>query len=315
MEYGKMILNNITPIEKLNEELNNNNFFIKRDDLLGFSFGGNKARKAEKFKNEIINQKSDVIITYGSSSSNHCRIIANMSKMLNIECIIISPEENYNETFNTKLIKLFGAKIIKVPVSDVHDTIEKEIEKFKIAGRNPYFIPGGGHGNLGTEAYVDCYKEIKFFEKNNNIKFDYIFFASGTGTTQSGLVCGQYLSEDYDKKIIGLSIARKKDRGEQIVIESIKDYLNVEEIKFNNLVHFVDDYTEDGYGNKSDEILDVIKKVLDNNGIALNSTYTGKAYYGMLQYISRNKINNKNILFINTGGLPLFFDDMEDLIK
>ena len=53
--------------------------------------------------------------------------------------------------------------------------------------------------------------------------------------------------------------------------------------------------------------------MLFNNGIALNTTYTGKAYYGMMKYIEKNNIENKNILFINTGGLPLFFDNLEEI--
>lgn len=32
-----------TPIQKLNMKLNDNAIFIKRDDLIPFSFGGNKA--------------------------------------------------------------------------------------------------------------------------------------------------------------------------------------------------------------------------------------------------------------------------------
>ena len=64
-----------------------------------------------------------------------------------------------------------------------------------------------------------------------------------------------------------------------------------------------------------DKVIDVIKNVLFYDGIALNTTYTGKAFYGMLDYIEKNHIKNKNVLFINTGGLPLFFDDMEELSK
>ena len=83
-----------------------------------------------------------------------------------------------------------------------------------------------------------------------NIKFDYIFFASGTGTTQAGLVCGQYLNKDFSKKIVGISIARSEEKGRKIIIDSIKEYLNKDENNFENLVEFVDKYTSDGYGKK-----------------------------------------------------------------
>ena len=292
-----------------------NDLYIKRDDLIPISFGGNKARKAINFFNEIDNGGYDYVVTYGSSSSNHCRIISNMAASRNIPCCIISPEEASEETFNKKMMQLFNATIITVPVDKVHDTIENKLKELKLIGKRPYFIPGGGHGNLGTKAYVDCYEEIKEYEKENNIYFDYIFFASGTGTTQAGLVCGQYINKD-DRKIIGISIARKNPRGREIVLDSIYEYLDANKISYNKeniekITIFDDSYTGDGYGKNSEEILNIIKEVLIKYGISLDSTYTGKAFNGMKKYLLKENIKNKNVLFIHTGGTPLFFNDLE----
>ena len=292
-----------------------NNLYIKRDDLIPISFGGNKARKALNFYKEIDEGNFDCVVTYGSGSSNHCRIISNLAASRKIPCYIISPEETTEETFNSKMMNLFGAKINIVPVDQVHDTIEETINKLKHEGRKPYFIPGGGHGNLGTKAYVDCYNEIKEYEKDNNIFFDYIFFASGTGTTQSGLVCGQFINND-GRKIVGISIARKNPRGRDIVLDSIYEYLNENKIKYSKkdieeITIFDDSYTGDGYGKENEDIINTIKEVLIKYGVPLDSTYTGKAFNGMMNYIKKNKIKNKNILFIHTGGTPLFFNDLE----
>jgi len=303
-----------TIIHKLSDKTNQNRFYVKRDDLIGFSFGGNKARKAEKFKEDILAKKADTIVTYGSSESNHCRVIANMAKSLGLKCYIISPEENYEDTYNSRMIRMFGAKVIKVPIDKISITIDDLLEKLR-KDCKPYFIPGGGHGNFGTDAYVDAYNEIKEYEVKHDFVFDYIFLASGTGTTQAGLICGQILNKDFDRKIVGISIARNKEKGEGIIIESVKDYLNMDVKDYLGCVNFNDEYTLSGYNEYNDEILKVIKKVLSRDGIALNTTYTGKAYYGMLEYIKKNNIMDKNILFLNTGGLPLFFDDMKELIK
>lgn len=61
MECVRMISMNSTVIEKLNESVNDNAFYMKRDDLLPFSFGGNKARKALKFKEDII-EKNPILL-------------------------------------------------------------------------------------------------------------------------------------------------------------------------------------------------------------------------------------------------------------
>lgn len=302
-----------TPIQKI--ETNNNDIYIKRDDLFPYSFGGNKARKGLLFFDEIKKNNNDCVVTYGSSSSNHVRVISNKCCEMNIPCYIISPLENSKNTFNLKMYKLFGAKIIKTSIEKVSETIDKTISKLRNDGYNPYFIQGGGHGNIGTQAYVDCYNEILDYENKNNKKFDYIFHASGTGTTQAGLVCGSIINND-NKRIIGISIARKKPRGRDIVVNSVLDYLNEYNIEYDkNLVdkkvNFIDKYILSGYGNYDKSIIETIKYSMRNYGIPMDTTYVGKAFCGMNKYIEDNKIRNKKILFMHTGGTPLFFDDLE----
>lgn len=298
-----------TPIQFLGYE-QGNQLYIKRDDLIPYSFGGNKARKGFLFFKEIDKGGYDCVVTYGSSHSNHCRIIANMAAARKIPCYLIGPEEVSDTTFNSKFMKLFGAEIITVPVEQVHDTIENMLGELREKGYNPYFIPGGGHGNIGTKAYVQCYDEIKEYEKKQGIYFDYIFFASGTGTTHAGLACGQMKYKD-DRKIVGISIARKNPRGRDVVIDSVKEYMpEAENDEIQEKTIFRDEYTGDGYGKENNEITETIIASMIKYGIPMDSTYTGKAYLGMRKYIEREKIKDKKVLFIHTGGTPLFFDDL-----
>lgn len=293
-------------------EFHNNHLWIKREDFIPFSFGGNKARKAELFFSEVDNGSYDCVVTYGSGSSNHCRVVANECCRRGLKCYIISPEEASEETFNSQMMVLLGADITIVPISKVHDTIEQKLEKLKEAGYHPFFIEGGGHGDIGTEAYVQCYNEIREQEKEIGIYFDYIFFASGTGTTHAGLVCGQLLSND-ERKIIGISIARKNPRGRNVVIDSIRSYLGdrVPDDIIQTDTVFIDDYTT-GYGKDDMRVTETINQVLKIYGIPLDATYTGKAFMGMTEYIK--DIRNKNILFIHTGGTPLFFDALRSRV-
>ena len=309
------------------DEYKGNSLWIKREDLIPFSFGGNKARKAILFFEQIDKGDYDCVVTYGSGSSNHCRIIANQCCRRGMECHIISPEEASEPTFNSRMMELFGAKITIVPVTQVHDTIEAKLASLKSEGKKPYFIEGGGHGNIGTEAFVQCYQEIREQEAELGIHFDYIFFASGTGTTHAGLVCGQLLAGD-ERTIVGISIARKNPRGRNVVLDSVRAYLGEHASDGNQAVSggsasvgaiseeviqkatiFVDDYTS-GYGKDDRRVIDTIEMVLKTYGIPLDSTYTGKAFMGMTEYLAEHRITGKNILFIHTGGTPLFFDTL-----
>lgn len=302
-----------TPIQQLGQ-IKKNNLFVKREDFIPFSFGGNKARKALLFFEEIDNGDYDCVVTYGSSSSNHCRVVANMAVSRGMQCFIISPEEASEETYNSKMMCLFGAEITVVPVSEVRETIENKLSSLKMQGKKPYFITGGGHGNPGTQAYVNCYNEIKAYEKQSGIQFDYIFHASGTGTTQAGLICGK-LKEKDAKEIVGISIARRSPYGRDVVMASVKEYSDAYGLSFSdeqieNATLFEDAYIGEGYGALNAE--ETIKKMLVEYGIPLDGTYTGKGFNGMLSYLEQKNIENKNILFIHTGGTPLFFDFLNE---
>lgn len=299
-----------TPIQTLSDSYGNSRIFMKRDDFIPFSFGGNKARKAAEFYKEIKDTDTDIVMTYGSNSSNHCRIIANMAAAMGISCHIISPEEHREVLNNTRLVEEFGAVIETCPVTKVAETIEHRKEAYRKEGRNPYFITGGGHGNPGTKSYVQAYQEIVHQEKNKGLSFDYIFHASGTGATQAGLVCGQLLLGDMDRKIVGISIARDRERGREVVKDSIREYLaaDYEKLYREEALIFDDGYRLSGYGAYTKAVEKTIDFVMEREGIPMDTTYVGKAFHGMLGYLNEHRIQGKNVLFLHTGGAPLFFD-------
>ncbi len=301
-----------TCIQELSDSYGSNHIFMKRDDLVPFSFGGNKARKAAEFYREIKREAPDVVMTYGSNSSNHCRIIANMTAGMGLSCHIISPEENRERLYNTRLVQDFGAVIETCPVTEVAKTIENRRAAYREAGKKTYFIAGGGHGNCGTEAYVKAYREIEAYENEKNIYFDYLFHASGTGTTQAGLVCGSLLAGDKKRTIVGISIAREAERGRNVVKESIREYLGdtFDDLYQEERLLFTDAYRCGGYGQYTAEVTETIEAVMKREGIAMDTTYVGKAFYGMLAYLADKDIRNKKVLFVHTGGGPLFFDGL-----
>ena len=159
---------------------------------------------------------------------------------------------------------------------------------------------------------MKAYREIQKFEEKNGIYFDYIFHASGTGTTQAGLVCGKLLSGDQKRNIVGISIAREKERGRDVVKDSIREYLGVdfERLYREEELVFTDAYRLGGYGQYHEGVREMIPRVMKQEGIPMDTTYVGKAFWGMCRYVEENGIKDKNILFIHTGGTPLFFDNM-----
>lgn len=307
-----------TPIEKISLD-SRNNYYIKRDDMTGFCFGGNKARKMEFFLKDILDKGSDYLVTYGSSGSNHCRIVSAAAKRHNLPCLLIfSGEEREVKGEGNDLLNLLNeSNFTFVGSGDVASTIDSVLEDLQEEGYNPYFIEGGGHGDPGTQAYKEAYDEIKRQSLDIGVDFDYIFLASGTGTTQAGLVAGKVLSSGKEE-VVGISIARSKERGSSVIGESLDSYLcnwhKGAEYKKEDII-FLDDYTLGGYGKADSSVYSRIKWMLNKNAIAMDPTYTGKAFEGMCKYIKEKELTGKNILFIHTGGTPLFFSKSSEILN
>lgn len=313
----------ITPIVK--SILNNqNNIFYKREDLLPFSFGGNKVRIALQFFEDMERKGKNCIIAYGNSRSNLSRVIANMASVKGIPCCVISPndeDDSRTETNNSKMVQLFGAEIVTCSKKGVLETVKVVLDEYVERGFKPYYIYGDetGKGNEATpvRAYVEVYNEILEQEKMLGVQFDYIFHASGTGMTQAGLICGNIINHQ-NKKIIGCSIARKAVNEIPILKKYVSAYLERLDIAVSsdiieNSIYFLDKNFSGGYGICDNSILATISQVLREEGMFLDSTYTGKAFYAMKKYIEEENIFSKNILFINTGSAPLFFDKISEL--
>lgn len=294
------LVNYKTSIIKLDDNLNN--LYVKKEDEIPFSFGGNKVRIAARYFIELIENDYDIVVTYGASSSNLCRVIANMAARYNIKCVIVSPEENYKETTNSKIVKFLGADIVKCAINDISKTIDRVLNSYNKSNK-PYFIYGGGHGANGTESYRDVMKQIIEYEKQHNISFDYIFLTMATGTSMSGLIVENEIS-NFNKKIVGISIAREYERAEN----AMQDLLRLFNISTTNYV-ITDSYRCGGYGIYNSDVLRTIKKQFSFNGLNLDTTYTGKGFFGMIDFLKINNIFDKNILFIHTGGTPLFFNN------
>ena len=109
---------------------------------------------------------------------------------------------------------------------------------------------------------------------------------------------------------MGISIAREQERGRQVVKESIAEYLgeDFEKLYREEDLIFTDAYRLGGYGRFHEGVAETIEAVMCREGIPMDTTYVGKAFWGMCRYIEEQNVTDKNILFIHTGGTPLFFD-------
>lgn len=298
-----------TPIMRLFSDIRGNTIWIKRDDLLPFSFGGNKARIAHELLEDMEAQGRNHMIAYGNARSNLCRALSNLCAAQDVPCTVLSPADDDGSrelSYNLLLSQAFGAEIVPCQKTNVAQAVDRALANSKERGLKPYYIYGDrtGGGNLQTpvRAYRKVWRELQAQQAGLGVRFDQLYLASGTGMTQAGLLCGQ-AELGGDTQVIGISIARNEASGKA----HIRDYLRATLGRDDMTVDFVDSYSL-SYGQYSAEIADCARQTMTKLGIPLDMTYTGKAYYGMLRELKRRNVRGKQILFLHTGGTPLFFD-------
>ncbi|MEZ9835252.1 1-aminocyclopropane-1-carboxylate deaminase/D-cysteine desulfhydrase [Vibrio breoganii] len=299
-------MNSSTPVYKdiaLSEYLGVD-LYIKRDDLYPISGGGSKGRKADYILNTAVANKHDSVVTCGGAQSNHVRATAIKCRELGLECtIVIHAPEPVVITGNYKILIQLGVRIVHCEQKEVAKVMDREMLRFYERGLNPLYIWGGGHCIEGTRAYYEAVTELK--EQLSLESLDFIVHASGTGTTQAGLICGA-LNLYQSCKVIGISVARDKFRGQSAVYESVTVFCEEQNLSIPSLevVDFQDEFNCGGYEKTNAELTELINTVSKISGLILDETYTGKAFLGLVENIKSGRIQKGDtVVFWHTGGL------------
>lgn len=311
----------VTPLY-LHETLpDGNQVYLKREDLLPYSFGGNKARIGQCYLEDMQKKGCNHMLAYGNARSNLCRVLSNLCAASGYPLTILSPADDDGQqrpSMNGALCRQLGAEIIPCLKTGVAESVDAAMESIRAAGDTPYYIYGDrtGQGNkaVPVAAYASQYAPLmEQCQAQFGLLPDLICLALGTGMTQAGLLCGQSVYDHGDQplpQIIGLSTARGADAATAHLTAYIRDYAATHPVMADAAISRIRVYDQcrGSYGAPDDAIADLIRRQFRDHGLPLDMTYTGKAYYAMEQLIRQKGWQGKRVIFIHTGGTPLFFD-------
>lgn len=314
-----------TPIEfmpALTRSLGNNvGLYIKRDDLLPGSAGGNKTRKLEFCIADALSRGADTIITCGAVQSNHARLTASWSAKEEIDCHLILEERvkgSYKEdgSGNNFLFELLGVKSIAVVEggSDMMLQMEKKAEELTATGKKPFIIPGGASNATGSMGYALCAEETMVQLNEMHLDIDHIVVPSGSAGTHAGMVVGMK-GVNGNIPISGINVSRTKDIQEEIVYKlsgEIAEKLNLKgDIPRQDIVCF-DQYVGPGYSLPTDSMIEAVKLFARTEAILLDPVYSGKAAAGLIDLVREGYFPKKSkVLFLHTGGSPALYAYMD----
>lgn len=282
--------------------------YVKRDDMTAGVGQGNKIRKLEYLLGDAIEEGADAVITMGGAQSNHCRSTAVGARQLGLyPHLLLRGAEPDVYDGNLLLDRILDAGIEWITGEDFGErraeTFRNAAQELRDTGYAPYTIPVGGSNGVGSLGYLKAYAEIHEWARSNDVSFDRIFFPTGSGGTQSGLLAGTMLF-DADTRVVGVNVGNHS-------VSEITDHVehNLDEMDTlldeavgpldgRSAVEVLTDYRGPGYAEPTEADLDIILEAGRKAGLVLDPTYTAKAFRAFIEESRPGETN----LFVHTGG-------------
>lgn len=309
-----------TPIQHLphfSKALGDVDIYIKRDDLLGLTCGGNKTRKLEFLMADALAQGADAIVTCGAVQSNHCRLTLAAAIREGLPCHLALEEKVPNSyradaSGSLFLLNLLGTASTQVfqAGTDMMAEMQTIAENLKRQGHTPYIIPFGGSNERGALGYVDCFQEITAQLREMDVAVDHMAIATGSTASMAGLLAGRAANK-VSLPITGFSINKKCPEQQQAVHDLAQRTLAT--LGLNDTIPKEDVVVDDrfigpGYARPSVEMVAAVRLMAHTEGILLDPVYTGKAVAGLIAKVRDGSFPaGSKVLYIHTGGSPALF--------
>jgi len=298
-----------TPVQKLNSlgtAIGYPELWIKRDDKSSDFYGGNKVRKLEFAIADALRKKKKYMITVGGIGTNHGLATTIHCGRVGIKTVLaLIPQPVIDKVQENLLLdQHFGAEI-----NVCRSTAEAYLKAGWLLLTHPrfYLLWAGGTSPLTTLGYVNAAFELKQQVDAGLLpEPKFIFGATGSMGTTAGLIVGARLA-GLKSRIVGVKVSMDAYSNVKGIVSLCnktarlmrKHDPSAPEMTFTASDFDLElDFFGGEYGRVTPEgraAVDLLKKT---EGIALETTYTGKALAAMLDFVKKGK---------SPDGAPLLF--------
>lgn len=315
-----------TPLEdcpNLTRALGGPRILVKRDDLTGLAFGGNKTRQLEFLFPQILGSGCDVIVAGAYTQSNWCRQITAAACRLGlaVDLTLVHGVKGPVRQGNLLLDHLMGANVTVVDIDDIQQLpplLDARVAELRAQGRNPFLISPFGMPTLSisTVGYVAAMAELDAQLSERGIRADAIYLA-GANMTPAGLLLGARLL-GLPTRIVGISPVRwDEDRGTDIarIANAAAAHLGLDPRIAAADVDSDESFVGPKYGMVTPESREALRLAASTEGLFLDPVYTAKAMAALIAHVREGKLGaEETVVFLHTGGTPALFAYAEDLV-
>jgi len=306
----------LEPMKRLTAHLDGPRLWVKREDVMGLGFGGNKLRKLDYVLHEAVVGGADTIVSGGVVQSNSQRQVAAAAAKLGLPCHLAvyhgrlePPTPEYKTSGNALLNRLFGAHLHDVAwTGDRNAAIRTLVADLEAQGRRPYFVPYGVSNALGAVAYATTIAEIELQAARSGFAPAAIVHCTGSAGTQAGLVAGAAVAMP-NTRIVGIDIDAEPARVRSDVVAFAQEASNLLEIPFDEaMVEVIAGHAGPSYGVPHEATIEAIRLAGKLEGLPLDPVYSGKGLAGLIALIREGRWRkDEDVIFLHTGGAPALF--------
>ncbi len=311
-----------TPVERLTNienDLELNSLWIKRDDQSGELYGGNKVRTLEFNLAEALQQRADLIFTYSALGSYWPLSCVIYAKLQNLPTNVFyfpypldSIKEKNLELTHQLANQVLSAKSLLAFLFLLYLNLYKAKKRSKV-----YLMPPGGASPVTTLGFANAVLELEQqCTRGEMLIPDYLFCPLGSGGTAAGLSIGLNLvgwkTRVIAVRVVDLILANKFTLN-RLIRKSVKNMQDCganlsSAINWGGNIRIEHNYFGMGYCKPTPLADNSIKLLKTRENQVLDSTYTGKTFAAILDLSKKNIFKNKNILFwqtLNSRNLDL----------
>ncbi len=303
-----------TPLHEapnLTRALGGPRIFIKRDDLTGVAFGGNKLRNLEFRLARTKSENPDTVIVGLDLQSNSARQTIGACNKLGWKTILVL-EGTKPETVQGNLLVdyLLGAEVVFAPTRQAQrEALDEHARRIREAGGRPHILNDNPMFDVASAlAYLETTLEMLEQLGAADARPSALYMSS-SGKGQAGLVLGKRLT-NAGHAVEGVTATDEfhiPSRTAAIANETLEVLgldMRVTEDEIRNDMGFVGP----GYGVPTEACVEAVKLFARTEGVILDPIYTGKAAAGMIAHIRDGRYGkNDTLVFVHTGGTPAIF--------
>ena len=311
----------LEPLPRLTARLDSPALYIKRDDLTGLAFGGNKTRMFEFALADALTKGADTIVSGAAVQSNYCRQLAAACAKLDLELhLILRPVRAIDRTQsqgNNLLQHLLGAQITVLAEGDhrsQQDALQAKVEELSAQGKRVYWPRREDTIDLDAIAYAEVGVEIAHQCQEQGINPSYLYL-SALDTTQAGVALGLAYIESPIQVRGFCPIPQVENRHADMAnlanqaARRLGFDCAMSAADFDN----DDSFVGQGYGIPTPAGLDALHILARKEGILLDPVYTSKALAGLVAHARDGRLDGEAI-FLHTGGNPALFAYAQEVL-